>query len=42
MYAVMRFVGERCASHFFSRVVVKGGEDVPKEGPIIVVCTHFS
>jgi 1-acyl-sn-glycerol-3-phosphate acyltransferase len=42
MYNVMRFIGERCTSHFFSRVKVIGGDDVPKQGPIIVCCSHFS
>lgn len=42
MYPVMRFIGERCAAHFFRDVAVVGGQDVPKEGPILVCCTHFS
>lgn len=42
LYPVMRFIGERCAAHFFRDVVVVGGDDVPKKGPIILCCTHFS
>lgn len=42
MYNVMRFIGERSAAHFFKRVEVIGGQDVPKEGPFILCCTHFS
>ncbi|PWN40212.1 hypothetical protein IE81DRAFT_349442 [Ceraceosorus guamensis] len=42
MYSVMRFIGERCAAHFFKRVEIIGGEDIPKDGPIIVCATHFS
>ncbi|UZJ54094.1 hypothetical protein CBS101457_003414 [Exobasidium rhododendri] len=41
-YKIMRLVGERCAAHFFRDVLVMGGQDVPKTGPIIVCCTHFS
>lgn len=41
MYNVMRFIGERSAAHFFRRVEVIGGHDVPKDGPFILCCTHF-
>lgn len=43
MYNFMAWVGDRSAAHFFRKVVVVGGHDVPKEGqPIILCCTHFS
>lgn len=42
MYSFMRFVGERSAAHFFRRVLVVGGDDVPRKGPFILCCTHFS
>lgn len=41
-YTFMRFVGERSAAHFFRRVLVVGGERVPKKGTYILCCTHFS
>ncbi|PWN32572.1 acyltransferase, partial [Meira miltonrushii] len=41
-YTFMRFVGERSAAHFFRRILVVGGERVPKKGTYILCCTHFS
>lgn len=41
-YRIMRWIGRRCSEHFFSEVQVIGGEDVPENGPFILVCTHFS
>lgn len=42
-YSIMRWIGRRCTTHFFSSVDVIGELDsVPAEGPFILVCTHFS
>ncbi|PWN17985.1 hypothetical protein BCV69DRAFT_90359 [Microstroma glucosiphilum] len=41
-YSIMRWIGRRCSSHFFSSVTVLGGEDVPRTGAFILVCSHFS
>ncbi len=41
-YDFMRFTGACCNWQFYRQVGVTGGEDIPKEGPVILVSTHFA
>ena len=41
-YSFMRFTGKCCNWFFFRKVEVVGGQDIPKEGPVILVATHFA
>ncbi|KAJ2931481.1 hypothetical protein H1R20_g5595, partial [Candolleomyces eurysporus] len=42
LHRIIRFIAKLAAHSFFTEVRVIGGENVPKDGPIIVTATHHN